>query len=196
MRIGRLRKMTGFWNGLFFVGNHCKMRKALMKYLHEEGVKCKLEDSIVIFEFNECNFIAEFTIHEGYAECEISYCCGDDEYEALDIQDKTFIADKTNMVKENHCVAVAYNDVLKLHTSFNFTSKRMMIELLSRHFEELTDSIDTAVDFACEKIGHHKTHKNRKIGFNAEPAPPTSKENDCMQSLRRIKDLQALSSSW
>ena len=154
------------------------------------------EDGIVIFEFNECSFIAEFIVHEGYAECNLSYCCVDDEFEALDMSDKTFIADKTNMVKENHCVAVAYNDVLKLHTSFNFTSKRMMIELLSRHFEELTDSIDTAVDFACEKIGHHKTHKNRKIGFNAEPAPPTSKENDCMQSLRRIKDLQALSSSW
>ena len=156
-----------------------------MKYLHEEGLKCKLEDGIVIFEFNECNFIAEFTIHERYAECEISYCCGDDDYEALDMQDKTFIADKINTEKENHCVTVAYNDVLRLRTSFYFTNKRMMLDLFSQHFEELTDSIETAFDVAHEKIEHHKTHKNRKIGFNAEPKNPPSKETECVKSLKR-----------
>ena len=156
-----------------------------MKYLHEEGLKCKLEDGIVIFEFNECNFIAEFTIHERYAECEISYCCVDDEFEALDISDKTFIADKTNTFKENHCLAVAYNDVLKLRTSFYFTGKRMMLELFSRHFEELTDSIDTAVEIACEKIEHHKTHKNRKIGFNIGSNNSSPKEVESVQALRR-----------
>ena len=185
MRIGKLRKMTGFWKSLFFMGNHCKMRQALINYLQEEGLKCKLKDGIVFFQFNESDFIAEFNVHKDYAECEITYCCGDDDYEALDIQDKTFIGDKVNTDKENHCVAIAYNDVLKLRTSFYFTNKRMMLDLFSSHFEELTDSIETAVDIVCEKIEHHKTYKNRRIGFNTEPNNPPSKKSESVQSLRK-----------
>lgn len=185
VRVGKLRKMTGFWKGLFFMGNQCKMRKALMKYLHEEGLKCKLEDGIVIFEFNECNFIAEFNIHEGYAECEISYCCGDNDYEALDIQDKTFTADKVNTDKENHCIVLAFNDNLKLRTSFYFTNKRMMLDLFSQHFEELTDSLETALDIVCEKIERQKAYKNRRIGFNANSSNPPSNDTENMQALRK-----------
>lgn len=161
------------------------MRKALMKYLHEEGLKCKLEDGIVIFEFNECSFIAEFNIQEDYAECIISYCCGDDDYESLDIQDKTFTADKVNIDKENHCVVLAYNDNVRLRTSFYFTNKRMMLDLFSLHFEELTDSLENVLEIVFEKIERHKTHKNRRIGFNAEPNNPPSKDTECVQSLRR-----------
>ena len=185
MRVGKLRKMTGFWKGLFFMGNQCKMRKALMKYLHEEGLKCKLEDGIVIFEFNECNFIAEFNIYEGYAECEMSYCCGDNDYEALDMQDKTFTADKVNTDKENHCIVLAYHDNLKLRTSFYFTNKRMMLDLFSLHFEELTDSLDTVLQIVCEKIERHKNHKNRRIGFNANSSNPPSNDTENMQALRK-----------
>ena len=184
MRVGKLRKMTGFWKGLFFMGNQCKMRKALMKFLHEEGLKCKLEDGIVIFEFNECNFIAEFYIHDRYAECEISYCCGDDEYESLDIHDKTFVADKVNTDMENHCIVLAYNDNLKLRTSFYFTNKRMMLDLFSLHFEELTDSLKTVLEIVCEKIERQKAYKNRRIGFNANSNNPFSNEKGTMQALR------------
>ena len=170
--------MTSFWKSLFFVGNHCKMRKALMKYLQEEGLKCKLEDGIIIFEFNECNFIAEFNVHEGYVECEISYCCGDEDYEALDIKDKTFIADKVNTDKENHCIVLAYNDNLKLCTSFYFTNKHMMLDLFSSHFDELTDSLETVFEIVCEKIKYHKAHKNQRIGFNSYSCNPSSLERE------------------
>lgn len=184
MRIGRLRKVTDLGKSLFFKGNQFKMRKALMRFLHEEGLKCKLEDGVIIFQFNECNFIAEFYIHDGYAECEISYCCGDDEYESLDMQDKTFVADKVNIEMDNHCIVLAYNDELKLRTSFYFTNKRMMLDLFSQHFEELTGSLKTVLEIVCEKIERQKAYKNRRIGFNAEPANPPLNEKVTIQALR------------
>lgn len=161
------------------------MRKALMKYLHEEGLKCKLEDGIVIFEFNECNFIAEFNVHENYAECEISYCCGDEDYEALDIQDKTFTADKVNTDKENHCIVLAFNDNIKLRTSFYFTNKRMMLDLFSLHFEELTDTLEKALEIVCGKIERQKAYKTRRIGFNANLSNPPSNDTESVQALRK-----------
>ena len=177
--------MTGFWKSLSFIGNHCKMRNALMKFLHEEGLKCKLEDGIVIFEYNECNFIAEFNIQEDYAECEISYCSCADDYGALDIKDKTFIADKVNTDKENHCVVLAYNDKLKLRTSFYFTNKRMMLDLFSIHFEELTDSLESTLEIACDKIECQKAYKNRRIGFNVDSNDSSSRDIKTVQALRR-----------
>lgn len=185
MRVSRLRRMTGFWKSLSFIGNHCKMRNALMKFLHEEGLKCKLEDGIVIFEYNECNFIAEFNIQEDYAECEISYCSCADDYGALDIKDKTFIADKVNTDKENHCVVLAYNDKLKLRTSFYFTNKRMMLDLFSIHFEELTDSLESTFEIACDKIECQKAYKNRRIGFNVDSNDSSSRDIETVQALRR-----------
>ena len=56
MKTGRLRQMNGFWRSLSFIGNECKMRNALMEYLKEEGLKCQLEDGIVIFDYNESHY--------------------------------------------------------------------------------------------------------------------------------------------
>ncbi len=50
MKTGRLRKATSFWKSLFFMGNICKMRKSMMNYLTEEGLKCDLVDGDIVFE--------------------------------------------------------------------------------------------------------------------------------------------------
>lgn len=185
MRIGRLRKMNGFWRSLSFVGNECKMRSTLMEYLQEEGLKCQLEDGIVIFEFNECHFNALFNLHDGFAECVMYYQCGGEEYETLEMPDKTFISDKVNTETENHCTVLAFNDNLRIETSFYFSNKRMMLNLFSQHFEELTESIDMAIDIACEKAEAHKANKNRRIGFNAEPCSKQQSEPERIQAIKR-----------
>lgn len=184
MRVERLHRVTGFWDGLFFVRNHRKMRNALMEFLKGEGIKCKLEDRVVLFEYNDCCFNAGFKLWDNYAECEISYYCGDDDYEALDMQDKTFISDKVNTDKENHCIVLSYNDSLKLRTSFYFTSKRMLLDLFNLHFEELIDSLDLVLDIVLAKIEYHKDHKNRRIGFNMYSCSPPQEEPDKAQALK------------
>lgn len=185
MRIGRLRKMNGFWKSFSFVGNPCKMRNALMEYLQEESLKCQLEDGIVIFEFNECHFNTQFNLYNGFTECEIYYQCGGEDYEALEMQDKTFIADKVNTEMENHCTVLAFNDNLRVQTSFYFSNKQMMLNLFSQHFEELTESIDMVMDIACEKVEAHKAYKSRRIGFNAESCNKLQEEPERIQAIKR-----------
>lgn len=73
MKIGKLRQVNGFWNNLTFTGNMCRMRSALTNYLSEEGLKSRIEDGLVLFEFDDNHFCASFCMDEGYPECEITY---------------------------------------------------------------------------------------------------------------------------
>ena len=85
MKTGKLRKVTGFWKSLFFMGNVCKIRKCLMGYLGEEGLKCEFVDGEIIFEYNYCHFTISFVVNDGFSECHISYRCDDDDYEKLNM---------------------------------------------------------------------------------------------------------------
>lgn len=180
MKTVRLRKATSFWRSLFFVGNICKMRKSIMNYLSEEGLKCELTDGDVVFEFNERHFIASFVIYEDYAECLITYQCEDEEYKKLSMADKTFVADKVNTDLENHATVYAFNDSIRVSTSFYFTSKSMMLNLFSNHFEELTSSLDEAIEITCNKMDEQKRLQGRKIGFNV------SEDNDLTSDNQEI----------
>lgn len=185
MKKGRLSKMNGFWRSLSFICNEGKMRSELMEYLQGEGLKCQLEDGIVIFDYNESHYSTHFQVHDGFAECEICYEMGAEEYGALELQDKTFIADKTNTEVNNHCKVLAFDDSLRIETSFYFTNKRMMINLFSQHFDELNESLNVAMDIACEKVDAHKANKSRCIGFLAETKKRQEVEPQSVQALRR-----------
>ena len=185
MKTGRLRQMNGFWRSLSFIGNECKMRNALMEYLKEEGLKCQLEDGIVIFDYNESHYSTHFQVHDGFAECEICYETSAEDYGALELSDKTFIADKTNTEVNNHCKVLAFDDSLRIETSFYFTNKRMMINLFSHHFDELNESLSVALDIACGKVDAHKANKSRCIGFVAEAKKRQEDEPQRVEALRR-----------
>lgn len=181
MKTGRLRKATSFWKSLFFMGNICKMRKSMMNYLTEEGLKCELVDGDIVFEFNDCHFCTSFILSNDYTECIISYRCEDDDYEKLDMNDKTFMADKVNTDMENHATVYAFNDSIQVTTSFYFTSENMMIDLFSKHFEELTANIDEAIDIVCAKMEEQKKVQNRRIGFNVDSYKEEEMELDINQ---------------
>ncbi len=139
-----------------------------MGYLEEEGIKCELVDGCIVFEFHDMSFNASFVVNDGYAECTVSYRCQDEDYEKLSMEVKTYMADKVNTDTENHATVWAYNDSFQVSTSFYFTSKRMMIGLFSKHFEELTESLDETIDIVCYKIEEQKKVKKHQIGFHAE----------------------------
>ena len=164
MRIGNLRKTTGFWKSLFFMGNVCKMRQTLISYLLEEGMNAKVEDGQIIFEYNESLFVVDFEMNEHYSECIINFKCEDDEYESLTTNDKTYIADKVNTDKENHATVYTFNDSFNVSTSFYFCNKQMMLDLFRIHFRDMTESVDMTIDIVTDKI-EEKKHRTRKIGF-------------------------------
>lgn len=168
MKIGKLRQVSGFLNNLTFTGNMCRMRSALTNYLSEEGLKSRIEDGLVLFEFDDNHFCASFCMDEGYPECEITYEVEDEEYESLSLQDKTYISDKVNTDMENHCIVYTFNDSIKVTTSFYFTGKKMMLKLFSKHFQEITESLDLTLHITKSKIKNHNERKSRKIGFTMD----------------------------
>lgn len=181
MKIGKLRQVTGFWNNLTFTGNMRRMRSALSNYLSEEGLKSRIEDGLVIFEFDDNHFCASFCIDEGYPECEITYEIEDEEYESLSLQDKTYISDKVNTDMENHCIVYTFNDSIKVTTSFYFTGKKMMLKLFSKHFQELTESVDLTLHITKSKIKNHNERNSRRIGFTMDNYVQSEDDNESVQ---------------
>ena len=168
MNIGTLRQANGFWNTLTFTGKMCRMRSALTNHLSEEGLKSRIEDGLVLFEFDDNHFCASFCMDEGYPECEITYEVEDEEYESLSLQDKTYISDKVNTDMENHCIVYTFNDSIKVTTSLYLNGKKMMLKLFSKHFQEITESLDLTLHITKSKIKNYNERKSRKIGFTMD----------------------------
>ena len=181
MKIGKLRQVTGFWNNLTFTGKMYLMRSSLSKYLSEEGLKSRIEDGLVLFEFDGNHFCASFCMEKGYPECEITYEIEDEEYESLSTQDKTYISDRVNTDMENHCIVYTFNDSIKVSTSFYFTGKRMMLKLFSKHFQEMTESLDLTLDITKSKIKNHNERKSRRIGFTMDNYVQSEDNNESAQ---------------
>lgn len=160
--------ITGFWNRFSFVGNVSKMRKALVEFLTDEGIKCEIKDGGVVCEYKDGIYTINFGTNGDYAECVIVYELGDDSYTALDLAEKTFIADKANISADNHAVVYAYNESIKVWSTFYFTSKSMMLELFVKHFDELNECLGVALEVANEIMqgdAEEGEEKPKQIGF-------------------------------
>ena len=115
-----------------------------------------------------------FSPHNNYAECIILFDEDNDDYNSLGISDKTYIADKANTDLENHCKVCAFNNGIKINTSFYFTNKKMMLELFSEHFSEMTETVDLTTEIVNDSIVEHKENSCRKIGFTTSSSDSKS----------------------
>ena len=161
-------KISGIFSGFSFTNNIGKMRKALVEYFTDEGIKCEIKDGSVICEYQDGIYTINFAAGEDYAECGIVYELADDSYTALDLAEKTFIADKTNIELENHAVVYAFAESLKFVSTFYFTSSKMMLELFVKHFDELNETIGLAIDVAknvMQNDAEEGEEKPKQIGF-------------------------------
>ena len=171
---------TGFFGGLSFTGNINRMRKALVAFLTDEGVKSKVEEGSVVFEYNKGYYMVDFETHGRYAEACITFKIGDEDYESLSQNDKTFIADKVNTDLQNHATVYAFGDTVDVQTMFYFTSKRMMMELFVKHFEKMNSAVmatfeilaDMIESSACKAVDN----KPKRIGF----CVPDSEEQEAV----------------
>jgi len=160
-----LSKQTSFWKRMFFSYNVNKMRKAMMNYLTQEGLKNTFEDGIIQIEYDQSFYGLSFEIKDEYSECVISYTTYHDDYEALDESVKTFIADKVNTEEENHVIVYAFNDSIKVVTRFYFSNERMMLDLFARHFHELVTTADDTIGLIISKIEDNKANSSKPLGF-------------------------------
>ena len=58
-------------------------------------------DGYIQMILEECVYRIHFNIDNEYPLCEIIYSAGDEDYQALELSQKTFIADKVNTDKVN-----------------------------------------------------------------------------------------------
>lgn len=160
--------ISRIFSGFSFVKNVSKLRKAAIDYFKSEGIKCEVKDGELLFKFNDSIYTLQLGTGDDYAECGIVYECDADEYAALDFEDKTFIADKVNTDLYNHATVYAYNDSIKIDSSFYFTSKKMWTGLFIKHFNELNEAVAMVMDIICDKIAYDDKDdagKTKQIGF-------------------------------
>lgn len=171
--------LSGLFGG--FTSNIGKLRKAAIDYFKSEGIKCEVKDGELLFWFKDNVYTLQLCEGDDYAECGIVYECEADEYVSLDITDKTFIADKVNTDLYNHATVYAYNDSIKIDSTFYFTSKKMWTALFIKHFNELNEAVAMAMDIICEKIADDDkddTEKPRRIGFCVPEQNENTNGND------------------
>lgn len=176
-----MRAIINFWSTLSFTGNVRKMRKALMEYFMEEGISCEVKDGALLFEYEEDWYVVNFAAGEGYAECGIVYSLEDESYTSLDVSDKTFIAAKVNNEIDNHATVQVYNESIKIFSTFYFTSKKMMMHLFLKHFDELRECIAATIKLTGECINDaqkeiDETAKTQQIGFCVQKDERDEKE--------------------
>ena len=174
MSICKFNKVNGFWESMSFTQNPFKMRIALSDFLFKEGLKCSIEDGLCYIEYEGHQYKAILSPHNNFAECIILLQIENEDYNSLDLSDKTYIADKVNTDLANHCKVYAFNDSIKVTTSFYYTNKKMLLDLFSEHFAEMTETIDLTTEIVNDSIVEHKDNCNRKIGFvtyNCCPKP-------------------------
>ena len=171
-------KFSGFFGG--FTSNIAKLRKAVMVYFASEGIACEIKDGELLFKFNDSIYTLQLGTGDDYAECAIVYECNAEEYTSLDITDKTFLADKVNTELENHATVYAFNDTLKVVSTFYFTSKSMLIDLFVKHFNELNESVGMALGIIGDKIAESAEieDKPKQIGFCVPEQNENSNGND------------------
>lgn len=165
-------KISDLFNNFSFTGNIRNIRKALMEYFTEEGIKCEIKDGTLLFEYDEDLFVANFAEGEDCAECGLVYTMDSEEYAALDTSEKTFIAAKVNNELENHAPLYVRNESIKVFTTFYFTDKKMLIAHFLKHFNEMLETINAALKLIREsleemqELAEEKENKKpQQIGF-------------------------------
>ena len=171
--------ISTFFSGFSFVKNVSKLRKTAIDYFKSEGFKCEVKDGELLFWFKDNVYTLQLCEGDDYAECGIVYECSADEYAALSTEEKTFIADKVNTDLYNHATVYAYNDSIKIDSTFYFTSKKMWTELFIKHFNELNEAVAMAMDIICDMVtSADEAEKPKKIGFCVPEQNENANGND------------------
>ena len=168
MKMVNLHSIKNYCERFWFTPNVVNLRIALMDYFRQEGIKCKLEDGHVNFDYGDYEFDAEFKVFEDYAECIIESNYEDDDYENLEVKEKALLADQVNIGKDNHCIVKAYTNVVEVKTFFYFTQTKMMLRIFCDRLNELIGSLRQLDEVLTDKKNEYRAFKSQRVGFYIE----------------------------
>ena len=168
MKMVNLHSIKNYCERFWFTPNVVNLRIALMDYFRQEGIKCKLEEGHVNFDYGDYEFNAVFKVFDNYAECIIESDCEDEDYENLVVKEKALLVALVNIGEDNHCVVKAYDDVVEVKTFFYFTSTKMMLKIFCERLNELIGSLRQLDKVLTDKKNESREFKPRRIGFYIE----------------------------
>lgn len=154
---------------MFFKSNINRIRKAVIGYLIEEGFKAEMENGLIVVDLDEWHYIIDFDLENEYSRCDLEIRIGGEEYEALELSQKTFIADKINTDEDHHSVVKAFSDEVVVNTYFYFSGKNMLLSLFHNYFVDLKETVDELAERLADEIEKNKRQR-RPIGFMATVA--------------------------
>ena len=183
-----MNRAVSTWKKLFFKSNISRIRKTIMDYLKAEGTKVELENGLMVVELDECYYCIDFDLDDEYPKCEIGFRIKNEDYEALELSQKTFIADKVNTDEDRHSVVKAFSEEIIIDTHFYFNSKSMLLSLFHDYFVDMKDTVDETMDWLADAIKENKNHRH-PIGFKTPTSSnkKNSEEQPAAQSKSNVK---------
>lgn len=161
-----MNRAVSMWKKLFFRNNIGRIRKTVVDYLKGEGLKVQIESGLIFVELDECYYTVDFDLEGEYPKCGIEFRIKSEEYEALELSQKTFVADKVNTDDELHSVVKAFNDEIMVVTHFYFNNKEMLLSLFYEHFTDLKDTVDEMSLHLMNVVEENRQKQQRRpIGF-------------------------------
>lgn len=170
------KAITSFWKGLFFRSNVSKIRKTIMKYLADEGIKSEIEDGSILMTLDDCIYSIDFELENDYPRCDITLRVADEDYQALELSQKTFIADKVNTDELHLSTVRAFDDSIMVTTSFYFANKKMLLSLFYDYFVDLKETVNYTMELTVDKIQTKEI--KRPIGFTVNINSSNEKEQE------------------
>jgi hypothetical protein len=157
------KAVLSFWKGLCFRHNIGKIRKAVMNYLTDEGIKTEIQNGSIFITLDDCTYTIDFYLDDEYPRCDIEFNTEDEDYQKLELSHKTFIADKVNTDEYRHSIVKSFDNSLSAETHFYFTDKRMLLTLFYVYFMDLKSTVNDMIEIAVDQM---QKEKNKKpIGF-------------------------------
>ena len=95
-----MNKAVPFLEKMFFKNNVNKIRQTIIGYLKEEGIETELTDGVIIVILDELHYGIHFDLENDYPKCNIVFGLKSEDYETLELYQKTFIADKLTSERE------------------------------------------------------------------------------------------------
>ena len=180
-----MNKAVPFWRKMFFKNNVNKIRQTIISYLKEEGIETELTDGVIIVIFDELHYGIHFDLENDYPKCNIVFGLKSEDYETLELYQKTFIADKVNTDGEHLSVVRAYKDSIEVDTSFFFNDKDMLLSLFYDYFCDIKNTVDEMYACLATKVEENEEMKKRRpIGFTANITTKKVEEENNMAACK------------
>ena len=163
-----MNKAVPFWKKMFFKNNVNKIHQKIMDYMKEEGIEAELADGMIIVTLDELHYGIHFDLENDYPKCDIGFRLKSEDYETLELSQKTFIADKVNTDEEHFSMVRAYKDSIEVEASFFFSDKDMLLSLFYHYFCDIKNTVDEMYACLAAKVEENEEMKKRRpIGFTA-----------------------------